>query len=480
MGHSRGKKEDDASLEIMKNIVDEVEFSKDKNNEEVIYALYRFEKHYEFCEISSARFKAFLNQRFRDEVGDEYAYANFSKILYVKKDETILYGDSVQPYTRIAGNKKHIVYFLADRAWNSVIVTKSGWEIRQQLKYMFLKKANTKEQVKPVRCSENIDDLLRAFINMDDDNYILFKVNLIQYFFDSSSHFISIISSEHGTGKSTLTKIMREIVDPAVAMQACIPDSPEEIKNHLANNKFVAFDNTKQQKEAVSDILCGATTGTSLTKRTLYTTFEETILKIKNIIILNGIDIVPNKSDLLERSVLFELKKISPSDRKSESEFWKLFYEKKPYILGAIFDILSKAIAIRQTLELEKTHRMSDAYTDMVAIALAMDIKQDEFIRIFNDNISKLEQTRSEENFFCNIVADYLEGRLAKRTGKISEIYSAIKPLNGNDAKYFPKSSSHFSRVLNKERHSLERLGYSFKTEKKKDGSYIEFFCIKQ
>ena len=158
----------------------------------------------------------------------------------------------------------------------------------------------------------------------------------------------------------------------------------------MANNKFVAFDNTKQQKEAVSDILCGATTGTSLTKRTLYTTFEETILKIKNIIILNGIDIVPNKSDLLERSVLFELKKISPSDRKSESEFWKLFYEKKPYILGAIFDILSKAIAIRQTLELEKTHRMSDAYTDMVAIALAMDIKQDEFIRIFNDNISKI------------------------------------------------------------------------------------------
>ncbi len=162
LGQNKRKKEKDENFEIVKGIVDKVRFFKDMNNENIIYVQFLFDNHYEFHEIKSARFKAVLNQQFREEVEDEYACKDFSRVLRVKKEETILHGDSVKPYTRIAGNKKHIVYFLADYDWNSVVVTAKGWKIRQQEKYMFVKKANTKEQVKPVTYSGNIDDLLRV------------------------------------------------------------------------------------------------------------------------------------------------------------------------------------------------------------------------------------------------------------------------------------------------------------------------------
>lgn len=154
------------------------------------------------------------------------------------------------------------------------------------------------------------------------------------------------------------------------------------------------------------------------------------------------------------------------------------FKEKRAEILGAIFDTISKALAIKETLDLKETHRMSDAYTDMCAIALALDIPLDEFVKIFNENIAKLEQTRSEENYFCNIIKDYLDNRLSKKKGTVTEIFNAIKSTIPSTTKDFPETSAPFSKKLKAERDSLEKLGYSFKSEKKKDASYIEFFKI--
>lgn len=293
-----------------------------------------------------------------------------------------------------------------------------------------------KKQVVPISGGD-LKELLRQFVNMKDNNFILFLIHLVQCFFDSSSHFISIISSSQGTGKSTLTNLMQLLIDPSESLKTLLPSSSDELKNHLTNNTVVAFDNTKKLTDEFSDILCSAVTGTSYTKRELYTNSNVIIRKIKNIIILNGIDIVPNKTDLLERSLLFELEKIPQEKRIPDKVYWNNFEEKRPYILGAIFDTISKAIKIKKTLKLEKTHRMSDAYTDMVAIALAIGVSQEEFITIFNENIAKLEETRSEENFFCNTIKDYLEKEYAQRKGKVSVLYDRMKPFPNNESKFF-------------------------------------------
>lgn len=467
---------EDLLEEYGEKIMDSITLYKDIDNEAIIYAEIPYDDHIKFIEINSPIFAPYLRCRFREETQSN---ANFEyyPLLQRKKDETILFGEAVKPYYRMAGNSKHTVYFLADELYQSVVVNKKGWKVGYQSKYKFLVRATTKKQVMPIG-GKNLMDLLKPYINMDKNTFLLFVIYIVQCFFNSSSHYIAVISSQRGTGKSTITKLSQEIIDPSKATKAILPTTESDLTNYFSNNMLVAFDNTQKLKDKISDILCSAVTGATVTKRKLYTDNDEVILNMKNIIILNGIDIVPSKNDLLERSLLFELEKIEPKDRKTEKEILSRFNKDKPYILGAIFDTVSKALGIKEDLHLEETHRMSDAYTDMCAIALALGITQDQFVKIFNENISKLEQTRSEENYFCNTIKDYLEGKFAKKEGTVTEIFNAVKPLNASDSKYFPKTASHFSRKLNEERSSLEKLGYSFKIEAKKDASHIEFFKI--
>lgn len=470
-------------LEIATEILSPIMFFADKDDDNRFYAIIEFNDHIEFCDVDSERFSSYVRCIFVEETGKKTGF-NFYSLIRGKKDETRFFGKEVNARYRIACYKGTVIYFLADKKHRCILINSKGWKfikdktfLANEAKMIFLKRPGMKEQVVPISGGD-LKELLRQFVNMKDNNFILFLIHLVQCFFDSSSHFISIISSSQGTGKSTLTNLMQLLIDPSESLKTLLPSSSDELKNHLTNNTVVAFDNTKKLTDEFSDILCSAVTGTSYTKRELYTNSNVIIRKIKNIIILNGIDIVPNKTDLLERSLLFELEKIPQEKRIPDKVYWNNFEKKRPYILGAIFDTISKAIKIKKTLKLEKTHRMSDAYTDMVAIALAIGISQEEFITIFNENIAKLEETRSEENFFCNTIKDYLEKEYAQRRGKVSVMYDRIKPFSNNESKYFPKSSSHFSRKLNKERNTLIKLGYDFKIEKKKDANYIEFFKV--
>ncbi|MBR2507255.1 MAG: hypothetical protein IKB70_10245 [Bacilli bacterium] len=467
---------------LMIQIVEEVNFYADEVNENEVYAEFSFDDHTEFCSISSPRLYAFLNVYFRSFTSD-FEMVNFKPLINVKRDETILFGSKVKVHTRIAGNENRICFFLADDSWHSVVISPKGWKILQQTKYKFIKKPNTKEQVFPKNCKKKtLDELLRKFINMEEESYVLFKIALIQYFFPNSSHYIAIISSEHGTGKSTITKLIRELIDPSVANVSFIPDNPEEIKNHLANNMVVAFDNTKHQKDIISDILCSAVTGSSFTKRTLYTTAEETILNVHNIVILNGINIVPNKSDLLERSILFELKKIPSAKRKTDKKFWDTFNKYKPYILGEIFSIISIALGIRKDLSLKKTHRMSDAYTDMVAIAMAMGYTEEDFSQIFYSNRNKLEKAYSDGNYFVSSIVEYMEECRNNKPieNTMTHIYQLIKTFKKGDIKFFPKSASAFSRKLKEEESSLKLAGYKIYIDPKKDATYLKIEKIKE
>lgn len=467
---------------VAQGIIDSHIFFAHKYNNDEFYTIMYFNDHQECVNVLSSDFYAYLRNCFREETGENFSY-NF-KYLIQGKTDIARFDDSkkVVPYYRMAGNSESITYFLADRLHQCIVINSKGWKLKKKSKYIFLKRAEMKEQVIPVK-GGNLKELLAPFINMSEDSFILFLIYLVQCFFYNSNHFVAIISSGQGSGKSTLTKLIQLLIDPSLAEKALLPSSVDELKNHLATNLLVAFDNTKKLTDDFSDILCAATTETTVTKRKLFTDIDMMILKLKNIIVLNGIDIVPKKADLLERSLLFELEKITPDRRMTDKKFWSSFKEKRAEILGAIFDTISIAIAIRKTLDLKETHRMSDAYTDMCAIALALDIPLDEFIRIFNDNITKLKQTRSEENFFCNTIKDYIEKTrfnddFLKKSHKISDVFSAMKPLSASDAKYFPKTSSHFSRKLNEERSTLINLGYDFKIEKKKDANYIEFFKV--
>lgn len=64
--------------------------------------------------------------------------------------------------------------------------------------------------------------------------------------------------------------------------------------------------------------------------------------------------------DVLDRSIMIELERIRDENQLTEEEIFREFEQQLPQLWGYIFDTISKALIIKDTLNLEKLPRMSD------------------------------------------------------------------------------------------------------------------------
>jgi len=463
-----------ADENVMQEIVDKlVRFWIDEDNKKNVYV--EFKRHngaYCLEPFEDAHFRAFLGYKYR-EMTKENVLPNFNELLEIKRQDTIYMEKNLTKINRrVAGSlRDRIVYFLADDMRRSIIIQSDGWKPMLKTKTKFIKADADLPQVEPIGGGDCLV-LLKPYINLPENDFKLLVICLIQFFSRQSSHYAMVISSAKGTGKSTLTKLIRALVDPSCSDASLTPNNDAELKNLLANSFVACFDNTASMKESYSNILCAAITGTKEAKRKLYTDCDQIILNLHNIVILNGIDIVPYKSDLAERSLLFELQKIDKKKRMTDSDYWSRFEQDKPAILGAIFDTLQKAIEILPTLEVEELDRMADAHREMIAIALALGISLEEFQAILEENHKKLQDSYAQNNPFINLVINYVE--LNKRIDKpATTVYEEMSKMIVGKCTGFPNAPSPLSRKLNVERDTLRDLGIRFDTHKENKANYI-------
>lgn len=432
-----------------------------------------------FESIQSTTFKAFVNVRYC-ELAEETERPKVSSFVGLRQDSAIVHRKNpVSIQRRIAGNlTKGITYFLADSRWRYVCVTAEGWNVCNTSKKKFTKGPDDKAQVLPKRGGDFLS-LILPKLNMDPDDRLLYAVYLVHGFCRDSSHFAAVISSSKGTGKSTLSKLTTLLVAPTLSGVTTQPNTEDDLKVALANNYVVAFDNLGSLSTAFSNTLCSAITGATTAKRKLYTNSDQIVLELHNLVLINGIGVVPYQSDLAQRSLYFELKPIPKSKRRTDAEIWEEFKEDRPYILGAIFDTLSKAMQILPTVKVESRYRMADAHVEMMAIAIALGIEQQEFQRILDKNVKKLERSYAENNPFVSFVVEYMQkhGKVEANASALHEdmYYSIV-----GDKRFFPQNATRLSRRLNEEREALLNEGYRFSSSKKSGKSYITIERVAQ
>lgn len=463
---------------ILKN---DVAFFTDELNATNVYVEYPLiTGHTAFVPVDNVLFKAFLSHRYRELTNTLRRPRDLFDYLAAKVDDVLYEQPSrVHIHRRVAGTlASNIYYFLANDNWEAVRVTTKEWKVSHSKKVKFLKTTADKAQVTPVG-GGNLLDLLRPFINLPEDDFILFTAFLVQGFSRSSSHYAAIVSSNKGTGKSTLTKMIRSIIDPSESETPLTPTSESDLKVLLSSTYLACFDNTASMSAKFSDILCAAITGTKEAKRKLYSDCDQIILNLHNLVIINGIDIVPHRSDLADRSLLFELRPIKKENRRTDADLWSAFEAKKPQIIGAIFDTLVKAMSILPTLTFDGLERMADAYAEMTAIAVALGVSQSEFQRIFAQNKAKLQDAYNESNEFVEAVVAYmkLHGRVDKPA---ADLYNDMLKNCSGSLKTFPDSPSALSRKLNLEKDALAAAGYDFCRERKGDHNYLIISRIPQ
>ncbi len=127
-----------------------------------------------------------------------------------------------------------------------------------------------------------------------------------------------VLHGEQGSAKSTLVRILRALIDPNTAALRAAPRDERDLVIAARNSWCLALDNLSHLPDWLSDALCRLATGSGFATRELYTDAEETIFAAQRPIVLNGIEELATRGDLLDRALLLYLPAIPEAQRHDE------------------------------------------------------------------------------------------------------------------------------------------------------------------
>ena len=420
--------------------------------------------HLEVWPVDSKRFKQWLGGLYWEKtkkVPNDNACRSAINVLGA---QAYFKGGQYTTYNRVADKDEAIYYDLADKRWRAIKVTEQGWEIVDP-PTLFSRYAHQRPQVEPMSGGD-LRDFLR-FVNLSvPSQQLLLLVYLVSCFVPQIPHPIPVPYGPQGAAKTTLFRMLRRLIDPSATETLSFPRGKAELVQQLSHHWAPFYDNVSWISAPMSNTLCRAVTGEGFSKRELYSDDDDVIYHFRCCIGLNGINVAPQKPDLLDRSVLFELQPIAPSERKPEKQLLKEFESLRPMLFGAALDALSRAMAIMPSITLPEHPRMADFANWGCAIAPALGYSQDEFLAALDDNMRVRNEEVVASSTVGILVSLLLETHDAwenSATQLFDEICFLAEEENINRV-LLPKSANALVRKLNELRTNLAAVGIQVTT----------------
>lgn len=439
------------------------------------FAAMTIDGHRKIWAIDSADFSTFLNGLYYTTEKKPVKKESLSQAKEVLKAKAIYENEIDVPLeTRVAKCDNAIWYDLVNDKWEAVKITAVGWELMDNPPILFRRFRHQNSQVHP-RAEGNIKRILK-YINLQE-NHTLFLCWLVCCFVPNIPHAMPIFFGEKGAAKTTACTLLKKLIDPSALETLTIQKNPRSLAVNLQQHWFLPFDNVSRIDEETSDTLCRAITGGGIQQRKLFTDSDDYIFTFQKCLALNGINNVANRPDLLDRAILIELCRIKESDRRELTELMNNFEKDLPYILGGIFDTLSKAMRIYPTVKLDKLPRMADFARWGYAVGEALGGLGSEFLEQYHANQGK----RNIEILNADIVATLAVAFMKDKTewsGLTSELYHQLSEMASryginNKGKEFPPAPNVLSRRLNGLKSNLEQASITFRTTSTASGTKI-------
>lgn len=290
-------------------------------------------------------------------------------------------GDKIQTSLRNAYISNSSYIDLANEQGQVVKIDKDGWSLATKPEVYFTQSPSMAE-IPLATGHGDFNELVSPYLNLEDDNakYLLIA-SIVSAFFDLPSKPFLLINGEQGSAKSTTTRIIGELLDPSAVKTMVTPSSIDNLMLAAANCMILRIDNASKLSEKMMNIVCQLSTGLGFRKRKLYADLDEIIFEITRMVILNGIesDLV-TAPDLLSRCIQLHLPSIGSKQRLPETKLWENFYRDRPAILGALYDVVSKVIAIVDDIVVEDSTRLTDFCRVGVATEQVMNWPKDSFM----------------------------------------------------------------------------------------------------
>jgi hypothetical protein len=237
-------------------------------------------------------------------------------------------------YVRLAEHAGAIYLDLANERWQAIKITEGGWGIVSDPPVKFLRARGMLALPTPVP-GGSLDDL-QPFINVGiacEADWTLLMAWLVSTFRPHGPFPVLCLHGEQGSAKSTTARVLRALVDPNSAALRADPRDARDLIIAANNGWVVALVNLSRIPVWLSDAICRLATGGGFGARELYSDSDEILFEAQRPVILNGIEELATRGDLLDRSIIQHLASIAEEDRKAEGPFWEDFEAKRPQIL---------------------------------------------------------------------------------------------------------------------------------------------------
>lgn len=433
------------------------------------YTIIQRKERTETVELSSKNcgdFKDYLTYRYLIETGNSVPREPLQRVVDTFKAKAKFEGVERHKHLRVAHVNKALYYNLANEKGEVVKLTRDNVSVEPTDEVFFRTTANEAKQVKPDLQNGDIQKLF-DHVRMNEENKLLYVVNVCTAFIPTIAHAILVLQGEKGAAKSTTMAMTRQLIDPAKQPKLQLTKPDADFRTTLYANYVVSYDNVRGFSKDKSDTFCMTSTGGAIPLRKLYTTNDEVLLDIRRVVMLNGINFSVTEPDLVDRSIIIQLERIPEEERRTEEEVTRLFEQDKPVILGGILKVLQKAMHIYPTVKLDKLPRLADFAKWGYAIAEAIEEGNGKkFLQayernrlVFNDEVI---QTHPVSAVITTLMQSQKEwhGSMAMLLSELDMIATSQR-IDVSDRRY-PKSASFLSRRLKEVQSNLKDIGITF------------------
>ena len=445
-------------IEILLTLAGDVELFHTPAHE--CFARIPIKGHKEVWPIRSRTFHLWLRRKFYQTEGKPPQSEALQSVLGVLEARAQFDGHEHEVFIRVAEHQGNIYIDLGNPAWEAVEITPHGWQIVSEAPVFFRRSRSMTALPNPEK-GGSVDDL-RPFLNIaSDPDFILMVAWIIAAMRPCGPYPITVLNGEQGSAKSTTARVLGSIIDPNISPLRSAPREERDLAVYAYNSWTLGFDNLSGLPKWLSDAYCRLSTGGGVSNRELYTNRDENILDAKRPIILNGIDSLTERSDLADRSLIFNLKQIPEENRLPEKKFWSKFDQAHPRILGALLDTVSMALRNQDSVNFTILPRMADFAVWIRAAEPALPWATGSFMAAYTGN----QQEAVELSLDADVVAVALRAHMADRdawTGTPTELYEILEnqvPENTRKSKVWPKAVHILSNRLRRAATFLRKVG---------------------
>lgn len=351
------------------------------------FATIQVSGHLETYSLRSRAFRSWLGRVFflkkrRGATGEALASAIATLDGFARFDSA-----ERETFVRVAGNIERIWIDLADPEWRQVKVDSSGWRIVDAAASpVRFRRAHGMLSLPMPERRGSLNDL-RNFVNVSSDGDFRLLVGVILGALHPCGPYpILVLHGEQGSAKSTTTRVLRSLIDPSIAPLRSESREARDLMIAANNGWMIPLDNISRLEPWLSDCLCRLSTGGGFSTRTLYSDTEETIFQAQRPVILNGIEELAVRGDLLDRCIVLDLPRIEDAKRRDEDSFKSAFEAARAKLFGALLDAVRAAIRNHDSVVIEDKPRMADFARWVVAAEPILRWKPGEFLIDYRKN----------------------------------------------------------------------------------------------